>query len=64
MLPEELQVLKLMARWKLAEPVPRASAVRLEQLLAEARWLQAHWATQVASSQAQLALLPEFAAAV
>ena len=44
-LSEELKVLKLMARWKLAEPVPRASAVRLEQLLAEARLLAERWGT-------------------
>jgi hypothetical protein len=47
---------------KLAEPEPRASAVRLEQLLAAARSAPA--VQQVASSQAQLALLPELAAAV
>jgi hypothetical protein len=38
--------------------------VRQEQLLAEARWLQAHWVLPVVSSRAQLALLPELAAAV
>ena len=40
--PEALQVLKLMTQWKVAELVPQASAVRLGQLLAEARLPQAH----------------------
>jgi hypothetical protein len=50
-----------MVRSKLAEPEPQISAMRLEQLLAEARWLQAHRATRVLL-QAQLASLPEPAA--